>query len=67
MTTVKIDLIEWYEDDVGQYADKGLPRSLDSFDVECDSEDDNALGDAVLGELSVKYKVAPVLACWSRI
>ena len=67
MTTVKIDLIEWYEDDMGQYAEKGLPRNIDTLSVDCDSEDDNALGDAVLGELSTKYKVQPVLACWSRI
>lgn len=67
MTTVKIDLIEWYEDDVGQYAEKGLPRNLDMLEVDCDSEDGDVLGDAVLRALSIKYKVEPVLACWSRI
>ena len=67
MTTVKIDIVEWYDDDVGQYAENGLPRNIDALSVDCDSEDDNILGDAVLGALSAKYNVEPVLACWSRI
>ena len=67
---VKVDLIEWYEDDVGQYAGNGLPSSLDEvLHVECaecsgeKASDD--LGCAVMNKLEAIYKIRPALVCWS--
>lgn len=65
---VKVSLIEWYEDDIGQYQEKGLPRSFDDpKTIICDAEDDDTIGATILRDLEVAYNVCPVLVAWDRI
>ena len=60
---VKIDLIEWYVDDVGQYQEQGLPRSLDCLKlfIRADELTDDAIGEEILSLLEKSYRIKPVL------
>jgi len=60
---ISISLIEWYEDDIGQYQDK-FPRSINDFVVDQDFEDDDSLGDFIMKSLETQYGVLPVLVSW---
>lgn len=68
---VKIDLIEWSEDDVGQFQTLGFPRAIERFpvpnDFRCDDESgDEAIGDYIMDTLESQYRVKPILTSWTK-
>ena len=65
-TTINIGLIEWYNDDIGQYEEKGLPRKMPDLIVpfRCDEVEDDNIGSYLMGYLSGKYGIDPVLISW---
>ena len=64
---VKIDLIEWYEDDIGQYEKDGLPRGLNEFVVNVSSADNEVVGEEIMQQLEVQHRIRPVLIAWDKI
>ena len=64
---VKIDIMEWYEDDVGQYDKDGLPRELNEFVVSVSSADNEVVGEKIMHQLEVQYQIRPVLVEWDKI
>ena len=64
---VTVDLIEWFEDDTGQYQERGLPRTFDAVYVPNVMKDnDDAIGDFVMNLLESMYRIKPVLVSWTK-
>lgn len=65
---VAVDLIEWFEDDVGQYELRGLPRNCQAIYVPLEiKDDDDAVGEFLLNYFQAIYRIKPVLVNWNKI
>ena len=64
---VTVDLIEWFEDDTGQYQKQGLPRTFDAVFVPLRlKDDDDAIGEFLLDLFQAIYRIRPVLVSWNK-
>lgn len=63
---IKMSLIEWAEDDIGQYEKRGFPRHLEGWYVPVSmlSKSDEEIGDYLMDELGKAYGKSPVLILW---
>lgn len=64
---VTVDLIEWFDDDTGQYQERGLPRTFDTVYVpDALKDNDDAIGEFVMDLLGNTYRIKPVLVSWKK-